>query len=191
MDMVDLLVEPSATAQNLNSIREDLSLRNVESIEPSIPTLHATTTCQLCESCKTIFMDKTTYKRLASRQGVAFERHRKSMARTALDGCRLCRQLLCMPSEYEYRSVYSGWTRDANYSRWPLQDWESAVKESTTSSKEFRFRLRGNLSYQHYIEVTRRRCRKFSSSKKLLFEVSTREGMLKGISNSFGLCWMY
>jgi hypothetical protein len=55
----------------------------------------------LCKDCYQIFMQPDTFKMLASKEGLRHSREKSSMAQSALDGCPLCRELLCIPFEFE------------------------------------------------------------------------------------------
>jgi hypothetical protein len=95
-------------------------------------------TSQVCDECKQIF--KKRNKSEYSKHGrFHFYRLRQSMAASALAGCPMCRELLCIP--YDFRpTIFERLLSpkkdfyDRKSSTWPLQRWEKWAKSSKSWS---------------------------------------------------------
>jgi hypothetical protein len=155
---------------------------------------------ELCEHCREIFAHKNTYKHLASPAGLNYKRLGRSFLWSALDGCRLCRELLCMP--YDYRpngfmhirpNIFEDPLRPVE---WPMKMW-AAVREKNHEPQMYRwsdrwfnhwfyqpdcelhFRMTGDLRYQYYIEVLQnQRIARIRRNEKLLFQIMACKGMV-------------
>lgn len=145
----------------------------------------------LCEHCMNIFMQKAVHQTLAKWAGLEYRRRFIDMLRSALNGCPLCRELLCMPYNYKPEDHRMNGRGHSFYDRpisWPWVSWASAVdmhesrKASTAYSRllggftnpELRFLLKGDVQRHHYIDVTRHQRLRFR--EKLTFEVSAQTG---------------
>jgi hypothetical protein len=172
--------------------------------QPSDP-LETSGGSEVCETCESIFLQETTCQLLASHGGLRFTRNRTSMLRSALDGCPLCRELLCMPYGYrahtwltmspEVRDYFKTssyyWQDKWSHPKWPLGDWASrAAKAESPSSLSFlrlppqfarilesrlHFTIRGDVSRKNFVRITRNQ--RFRFPKSLLFEVSALSSM--------------
>jgi hypothetical protein len=129
----------------------------------------------LCELCKDIFSHRDTVNILASKEGLQFKRKIPSMITSALEGCPMCRELLCMP--------YDGSNKHPSYRRrnpgvpeaeWPLAAW----RDLTSSPKylpsfltpKLHFVIRGNITRQNYITAA-------TQFDQLTFEIATEHSM--------------
>jgi hypothetical protein len=96
-------------------------------------------TSQVCDDCKQIF-SKTNQAEHNEYGNFSFDRLRQSMAASALAGCPMCRELLCIP--YDFRPPTSferllGSKKkfyDRKNSTWPLQQWEKWAKSGISLS---------------------------------------------------------
>jgi hypothetical protein len=142
---------------------------------------HALARTSLCSYCQSNFIRPQTLQLLASKTGLYYTRKKSSILRTAIDGCRLCRELLCMP---KYTKVNGekiippfSYTRH----RWPLQTWEDDLQKLTgqrplsmifSRDRTLHFCWKGNPQFQRYLEVSR-------LQNALLFEIAVAYGMLQ------------
>jgi len=133
---------------------------------------------EICSSCAAIFSSPTAITELVSERGLEYIRERNSLLRSALAGCKLCRELLCIPHSYTYpndrpdpsdrystnidvRSI-----SDDNFRSWPLAFWgaalavngevlgESSWLHDLSSNGVYGFYFRGKPSTKSYIEVS-------------------------------------
>lgn len=135
----------------------------------------------ICECCSDIFAQKQTIAILATKKGLQFKRTRHSMQSSALDGCVMCRDLLCIP--YSCRSSitearhYQRRTVSEHEPKWPLDWWRESVSSKPRLPAfiipKLRFTIQGDITKKTYFTVS---CSDIPES--LDFEVASEYGMI-------------
>ena len=157
----------------LKSSPSDLSLKKSSQLLPwKQPPKY--TADSLCHDCDVIFRSKSASQALSSICGLQYKRRRVSLIHSALNGCVLCRELLCM--------TYSPGLNP------PVEFWASVLEKHDSRllsspyrkllarlyDTQVRFCLRGDLGKEYFINVSRYQA--LHSRKRTKFEVSTRAG---------------
>lgn len=92
--------------------------------------------CTLCKYCTALFSQPNSLPLLVSPNGLEQRRKRSCMVETALDGCNLCREMLCIPWESKYKKPgfkQPVLVRQSNCPHdWPLSLWESMKRNQET-----------------------------------------------------------
>jgi hypothetical protein len=136
----------------------------------------------LCNHCEGLFSHPDIVQTLASTVGLRYRRKRSSMALAALEGCLLCRELLCMP--YLTTDGVIGGVRTYSARNWPAYVWSDLTRKHRAGSlsgmfkgslaqlrdPQFHFQWTGDLNSSFFIEVARDQTG--HKQKRLLFEVS-------------------
>jgi len=106
-----------------------------------------------CKHCKDVFMRPGTLDLLSSERGLEYHRDEYSMISTALNGCLLCRELLCMP--WNKGRMYA-----PNERTWPIEKWEkrkdacqSNLQPSAGSDTFLPFWWKGDPRTEHFVWV--------------------------------------
>lgn len=153
----------------------------------------------LCEFCEKIFENRFSHHNLISSSGVGYRRRLSCMLGTALDGCALCRELLCMPFGMKWakswksnpvnvRELYGRYDTCGTSRQWPISQWRSKFHKLSNKSllslflilvtalrdPVLCFYIRGNVVSQHTIKVTR--CCLLRCARSLDFTISTPFG---------------
>jgi hypothetical protein len=139
---------------------------------------------EACEKCKNIFTSQNTAGLLKSQKCLEVERLRRNMAASALKGCPLCRELLCMPYfydhytarpnyQYQRKSILNG-----KQSVWPLKKWAKWASSQRHVIFRFlapklRFVFRGDLYRQSFLTAS---CLNLNSPGDLIFQATTKDG---------------
>ena len=141
----------------------------------------------LCEYCNAIFSQPNSISLLLSAKGLEQHRKRSSMTENALNGCRLCRELLFIPREDERKDTESTSSSFVRMVQRPLSLWESinTDRENTPISSEdltsyrheqnFHF----NWRYQGFFNnVIVSRHQTFGKTRELCMQMSIETGRL-------------
>jgi hypothetical protein len=143
----------------------------------------------LCETCSQLFTPPTTLARLASFRGLKYYKKRSDFLRSAIDGCRLCRELLCIPYYHPTRKRRQGLLPKGADTDWPLEHWTLCLTKlenqlsnigrfqllSRLFNPFLHFRISGDVKKQSIVQVKRHR---FLPGKKLYPEMTTPSGKL-------------
>ena len=159
----------------------------------------------LCDCCRCLFLQPDILQVLASAKGLDDRRKRSNMINSAVAGCMLCRELLCMPFGYKatepsaadgtyVRTHESSESSDNVYAsvkspyEWPCSLWEATIKKHGSrkpspwsvkmawSPDDPTFRFNWkSVPGRNYFKVTRHQM--LYPSKELLMEVSTNASM--------------
>lgn len=142
----------------------------------------------LCSDCQNLFTTPKTFTVLKSKPGFHFTRSRKCTLRNAVDGCRLCQELLCIPyndvSEYwEKVEREQGWNKQTSLEKskgWPIELWKSELAlleprglkgKSAASDRDMHFSMKGEPEISPYT-LTLTKHRRLWFSKKMYFEIA-------------------
>lgn len=146
----------------------------------------------LCSNCQDLFTTQNTYTVLKSKPGFHFTRSRKCTLQNAVDGCRLCQELLCIPyndvSEYwEKIEREQGWNKEMSLEKsrgWPVELWKSELAlleprglkgKSAASDRDMHFSMKGEPKIPPYT-LTLTKHRRLWFSKKMDFEIAASKG---------------
>ncbi|KAE8447354.1 hypothetical protein EG329_010912 [Mollisiaceae sp. DMI_Dod_QoI] len=156
--------------------------------EPDQPTTDVSLigSTLLCSNCQSLFSTSKTFEELKSKPGLRFTKGRRNTLRNAVDGCRLCRELLCIP----YNSVSEYWERwererglkgdSAEMIRgWPVEVWRSELallepqgpkERRGASDRNMLFSLKGDVQFGYNVTLSKHRRLWFA--KKMDFEIA-------------------
>jgi hypothetical protein len=154
-----------------------------------------TSRTSLCDHCSGIFLQVNTLRIIASKPGLQYRRKKCSMIQTALDGCALCRELLCMPYDYKWKEAGVKkpiFVRGFDDRRsWPINLWASTAQNqgarlaSTVLARirdpSFVFQWKGSLSSSGFIKVVRRQTP--GCQRSLVLEAAVASGMVRILNN--------
>ncbi|CZR53557.1 uncharacterized protein PAC_03436 [Phialocephala subalpina] len=146
----------------------------------------------LCSDCQVLFTNQKTFSELKSKPGLHFTRSRKSTLRNAIDGCRLCQELLCIPyneiSDYWERVAREqGWNKATSLQKsrgWPIEPWKSELAlleprglkgKTAASDRDMHFSLKGDPKIPPYT-VTLSKHRRLWFAKKMDFKTAAVKG---------------
>lgn len=141
-----------------------------------------------CQQCHNIFKHPQTLQRLRCWPGLVVSRNEGDLLRAAIAGCRLCRELLQMPT-YLQAGVVKLIKREAFDTRtnWPIENWKVRLQNLAGDGPSMDFLWRGmfeSLGTLRSLEVSR-------NQQAVFFEVALPFGMLKkrlhGVSNADSL----
>lgn len=143
-----------------------------------------------CDACSGIFTRQNAIELLKSEDGLEYRRKHASMLTTALEGCIMCRELLCNgsvnwkdPDTGKYRLIQENDADTTTIKRWPILLWEHEKRKQLSSpfsrafDTEHRFRFHGDVASKNFITCRlKHQLRKDDSKVPLHFNISAGNG---------------
>ncbi|KAF2664889.1 HET-domain-containing protein [Microthyrium microscopicum] len=143
-----------------------------------IETIDGNAPWPLCEECKQLFLgpNVTALLRGPSEDALRIKRGNVSMLRSAVNGCNLCRELLCMPFNFKYQGQKIREESGASYiANWPIGPWQNRLRRQEKDERELEKQIEFSFElYDGGVRVTRMgKPASEPGSTSLLFNIGT------------------